>query len=74
MCNSITRLLIENENRPDIQEQIRAAAIQAANDLGHNLILEYDNVPKAGSKFTYENWGFLMHYIIGRVEDTVNLD
>jgi len=74
MCNSITRLLIENENRPDIQEQIRAAAIQGAKDFDYNLILEYDNIPKAGNKFTYDNWEFAISYAIERIEDTVNFD
>jgi len=74
MCNSITRLLIENENRPEIQEQIRAAAIQGAKDSGYNLILGYDNVPKSGNAMTYKEWEFAISFAIGRIEDTVNLD
>lgn len=71
---NIQTLLIENSNRPEIQEQIRAAAEKGAADAGFNLIVGYDNRPKAGTRETYENWEEAIFAAMQEIEETVNLD
>ena len=71
---TIQSLLIENSNRPSIQQEIRDAAIKGAYEKGFNLILGYDNQPKAGTQETYENWGECLEAALQNVLETVNLD
>lgn len=71
---SIQTLLIENSNRPEIQEQIRNAAVKGAADAGFNLIVGYDNQVKAGTLETYENFEAAIDAALERINETVNLD
>lgn len=52
---SIQQLLIENSNRPEVQQKIREAAMSGAADAGFNLIVGYDNQVKFGTQESYEN-------------------
>ena len=63
-----------HSNRPSIQQEIRDAAIKGAYEKGFNLILGYDNQPKAGTQETYENWGECLEAALQNVLETVNLD
>lgn len=69
---SIQELLIENSNRPEIQEQIRNAAVKGAADAGFNLIIGYDNQVKAGTQETYDCFddakAAAMEYVMETVE------
>lgn len=71
---NIQSLLIENSNRPKIQEQIRNAAVKGAADAGFNLIIGYDNQVKAGTRETYENFEAAIQAAVERINETVNLD
>lgn len=71
---NIQTLLIENSYRPVTQDQIREAAIKGASRAGYNLILGYDNQPKAGTRETYDNWEDCLEAAIEQVKEDVNLD
>lgn len=71
---SIQQLLLENSNRPEIQEQIRAAAIKGAREAGFNLIIGYDNQVKAGTNETYENFSLATEAAWESINENVNLD
>jgi len=70
----IQQLLIENSNRPEIQDQIRAAAIKGAADAGFNLIIGYDNQVKASTKETYEKLDEAKEAALEAINENVNLD
>ena len=71
--STIQSLLIENSNRPEIQEQIRNAATKGASDAGFNLIIGYDNQAKAGTKETYERFEEAIAAAMECVMETVDL-
>lgn len=71
---SIQELLIENSNRPEVQEQIRKAAMHGAADAGFNLIIWYDNQVKFGTRESYENQEAVIEAATARIYETVNLD
>ena len=71
---TIQSLLIENSNRPEIQDQIRKAAVEGAKAAGFNLIVGYDNQVKAGTQETYENFEVACIAAIERINETVTLD
>ena len=71
---NIQTLLIENSNRPEIQQQIRNAAANGASDAGFNLIIGYDNQVKCGTQKTYENYDAAIQAAVERIQETVNLD
>lgn len=71
---SIQELLIENSNRPEIQEQIRQAAMKGASEAGFNLIIGYDNQVKYGTRESYENQEAVLNAAWERINETVNLD
>lgn len=69
----IQELLIENSNRPEVQDQIRKAAMQGAADAGFNLIIGYDNQVKFGTRESYENQEAAIQAAVDRVKETVDL-
>lgn len=71
---NIQTLLIENSNRPEIQQQIREAAVKGAANAGFNLIVGYDNQVKCGTKETYENYEAAVEAAVEEIKETVNLD
>lgn len=70
----IQRLLIENSNRPEIQQQIREAAVKGAQEAGYNMILSYDNQVKYGTRESYDNQEFAEQAAWNSIQENVNLD
>lgn len=70
----IQRLLIENNNRPEIQGQIREAALKGAAEAGFNMIFGDDNQVKYGNQASYENQEDAERAAWDRIQETVNLN
>lgn len=71
---NIQSLLIENNNRPEVQQEIREAAVKGAADAGFNLIIGYDNRVKCGTEETFNNFEAAIEAAVERVKEVVNLD
>jgi hypothetical protein len=70
----IQRLLIENSNRPEVQQQIREAAVKGAANAGYNLIIGYDNQVKYGTRDSYDNQDAAEQAAWDSIQENVNLD
>jgi hypothetical protein len=73
VMSRISELLIENSNRPEIQDQIREAAVKGAKEAGFCLVVGNDNEVKFGDEETYNNQDAAIAAAIARIEETVEL-
>jgi hypothetical protein len=73
VMSRISELLAENSSRPEIQDQIREAAVNGARDAGFCLVIGNDNEVKFGDEETYHNQDLAIEAAIARVKETVEL-
>lgn len=71
--NRIQQLLIENENRPEIQKEIRKAAINGAKSAGYKIGFEEDNSIYYKNKKSYLESDEACYAAWERIQEDVDL-
>ena len=70
----IEKLLIENSNRPQVQKEVREAAVKGAAEAGYNMIIAHDNKVMYGTEDGYNNQEAALQAAWDKIMEDVELD
>lgn len=70
----IETLIIENSNRPQVQKEVREAAVKGAAEAGYNMIIGYDNKVMYGTEDGYNNQEAALQAAWDKIMEDVELD